>query len=94
MRLETGERSVKVADSAFNCLHIGCVSKRINLDDEAIAALEAYRQSGESFSSVVKRLALPPIETFGDLEAFVEQLEGPLLSDLETLRKIRPRRPD
>lgn len=61
----------------------------MNLDDEAVAALEAHRRGNESFSKVVKRLAPPPIKTFGDLERFLEQLEGPLFSDLEILRKVR-----
>jgi len=64
----------------------------VNLDDEAIAALEAHRRRNESFSRVVKRLAPPPIRTFGDLERFLDQVEGPLFSDLETLRRLRKRR--
>jgi len=62
------------------------------LDDEAIAALEAHRRGNESFSRVVKRLAPPPIKTFGDLERFLDQLDGPLFSDLETLKRLRKRR--
>lgn len=65
------------------------MSRNVNLDDEAVAALEAHRRGNESFSKVVKRLAPPPIKTFGDLERFLEQLEGPLFSDLEILRKVR-----
>ena len=68
------------------------MSRNVNLDDEAVAALQAHRRSGESFSKVVKRLAPPPIRTFGDLERFLEQQEGPLFSDLETLRRLRSRR--
>ena len=68
------------------------MSRNVNLDDEAVAALEAHRRGGESFSRVVKRLAPPPIKTFGDLEVFLEQLDGPLFSDLETLKRIRLRR--
>lgn len=64
----------------------------MNLDDEAIAALEAHRRGNESFSRVVKRLAPPPIKTFGDLERFLDQLDGPLFSDLETLKRLRKRR--
>jgi len=64
----------------------------VNLDDEAIAALEAHRRGNESFSRVVKRLAPPPIKTFGDLERFLDQLDGPLFSDLETLKRLRKRR--
>ena len=68
------------------------MSRNVNLDDEAVAALEAHRQGSESFSKVVKRLVPPPIKTFGDLEKFLDQLEGPLFSDLETLQKLRQRR--
>jgi predicted CopG family antitoxin len=65
------------------------MSRNVNLDDEAVAALEAHRRGDESFSKVVKRLAPPPIRTFGDLEKFLEELEGPLFSDLEALKRIR-----
>ena len=68
------------------------MSRNVNLDDEAVAALEAHRRGNESFSKVVKRLAPPPIRTFGDLEKFLEELEGPLLSDFEALRRVRERR--
>jgi predicted CopG family antitoxin len=74
------------------CAHITCMSRNVNLDDEAVAALEAHRRGNESFSKVVKRLAPPPIRTFGDLEKFLEELEGPLLPDLEVLRRVRERR--
>ncbi len=65
------------------------MSRNVNLDDEAVAALEAHRRGNESFSKVVKRLAPPPLRTFGDLEKFLEDLEGPLFSDLETLKQLR-----
>jgi predicted CopG family antitoxin len=65
------------------------MSRNVNLDDEAVAALEAHRQGNESFSKVVKRLAPPPIRTFGDLENYLEQLDGPLFSDLDTLKRLR-----
>ncbi len=68
------------------------MSRNVNLDDEAIAALEAHRRGNESFSRVVKRLAPPPIKTFGDLEKFLDQLDGPLFSELETLKRLRKRR--
>jgi len=68
------------------------MSRNVNLDDEAVAALEAHRRGNESFSKVVKRLAPPPIRTFGDLEKFLDELEGPLLPDLEALRRVRQRR--
>ena len=68
------------------------MSRNVNLDDEAVAALEAHRRGNESFSKVVKRLAPPPIRTFGDLEKFLDELEGPVLPDLEALRRVRQRR--
>jgi predicted CopG family antitoxin len=68
------------------------MSRNVNLDDEAVAALQAHRRAGESFSRVVKRLAPPPIRTFGDLERFLEHHEGPLFSDLQTLKRLRSRR--
>ncbi|SPE51435.1 conserved hypothetical protein [Verrucomicrobia bacterium] len=68
------------------------MSRNVNLDDEAVTALEAHRRGNESFSTVVKRLAAPPIRTFGDLERFLEEFEGPLFSDLEALKRIRERK--
>ena len=68
------------------------MSRNVNLDDEAVAALEAHRRGQESFSKVVKRLAPPPIRTFGDLERFLDELEGPLFTDLEALQRLRKRK--
>ena len=68
------------------------MSRNVNLDDEAVAALEAQLQGNEAFRKVVKRLVPPPIKTFGDLEKFLEQPEGPLFSDLETFQKVRRRK--
>ncbi len=73
-------------------MHIACMSRNVNLDDEAVAALEAHRRGNESFSKVVKRLAPPPIRTFGELEEFLQELDGPLFSDLEALKRLRNRR--
>ena len=88
-----GDRARLLKLTTFtNCAHIACMSRNVNLDDEAVAALQAHRRSGESFSKVVKRLAPPPIRTFGDLEKFLDQLDGPLFSDLDALRKLRSRR--
>src|SRR5437867_13372183 len=68
------------------CAHIACMSRNVNLDDEAVAALEAHRQGNESFSKVVKRLAPPPIKTFGDIKKLLDELDGPLFSVLETVK--------
>jgi hypothetical protein len=67
------------------CMHM---SKNVNLDDEAIAALDAYRREGESYSKVIKRKVGPPIRTFGDLEKALNQIDGPIL-DLDRVEKIR-----
>ena len=53
---------------------------------------KAHRHGGESFSTVVKRLVPPPIRTFGDLEKFLEETEGPLFSDMEALKRVRERK--
>jgi predicted CopG family antitoxin len=87
-------RAFSLLTGSSECAHIARMSRNVNLDDEAIAALEAHRRDNESFSRVVKRLAPPPIKTFGDLEKFLDQLEGPLFSDLETLKRLRKRRPE
>ena len=68
------------------------MSKNVMLSDDAYAALLKHKKANESFSDVIKRLAPPPIETFGDLEKHLENLNGPLFSDMEALRRIRARK--
>ncbi|HKQ37228.1 MAG TPA: antitoxin VapB family protein [Verrucomicrobiae bacterium] len=51
------------------------------VSDEAYATLLKHKRATESFSDVIKRLAPLPIGTFGDLQRYLEHLEGPLLSD-------------
>ncbi len=68
------------------------MSKNVMLSDEAYAALAKHKKRSESFSDVVKRLAPPPIRTFGDLEKYLENLDGPLFTDMEALRRIKARR--
>jgi predicted CopG family antitoxin len=63
------------------------MSKNVNLDEDAVAALNAHRRKGESYSEVIKRLVAPPIRTFGDLEKFLAQSEGPIL-ELDILERI------
>jgi predicted CopG family antitoxin len=65
------------------------MSKTVMLSEDAYAALLAHKKGKESFSDLVKRLAPPPIKTFGDLEKYLETLEGPLFSDMEMLRRVR-----
>ncbi len=62
------------------------------LSEEAYEALVAHKGKDESFSDVIKRLAPPPIRTFGDLEKYLDNLEGPLFSDMEALRRVRARK--
>jgi hypothetical protein len=64
------------------------MSKNVNLDADAVAALDGHRRKGESYSKVIKRLVAPSIRTFGDLEKFLAQNEGPIL-DLEILDRLR-----
>jgi hypothetical protein len=65
------------------------MSKTVMLSDEAYAALAKQKRGGESFSDVVKRLAYPPIETFGDLEKYINELDGPLFPDMDAIRRLR-----
>ena len=62
------------------------------LSDEAYAALLKQKRGDESFSDVIKRLAPPQIRTFGDLEKHLENMEGPLFTDMAALRRIRARK--
>ena len=64
------------------------MSKNVNLDDTAVAALEAHKRPGESYSKVIKRRIPPPIRTFGDLERALDDIHGPIL-DLDLIEKIR-----
>jgi hypothetical protein len=68
------------------------MSKNVMLSDEAYKALSKHKTKGESFSDVVLRLAPSPIETFGDLEKFVDTLEGPLIPHLDRIRRVRDRK--
>jgi predicted CopG family antitoxin len=68
------------------------MSKNVMLSDDAYEALLTYKKEGESFSDVIKRLAPPPIRTFGDLEKHLENAEGPLFSDMKALERIKLRK--
>ena len=68
------------------------MSKNVMLRDEACQALLEHKKKKESFSDVVKRLAPPRIETFGDLERHLDNLEGPLFSDMAALRQLRAKK--
>jgi hypothetical protein len=68
------------------------MSKNVMLSDDAYQALLEQKRKEESFSDVVKRLAPPPIQTFGDLQKHLENLQGPLFSDMDALRRVRARK--
>jgi len=68
------------------------MSKSVMLSDAAYETLLKQKKENESFSDVVRRLAPPPIETFGDLEKHLNNLEGPLFLDFEALERIRSRK--
>jgi predicted CopG family antitoxin len=62
------------------------------LSDEAYNALAKHKRKDESFSDVVKRLAPPPLGTFGDLEKYLQNLEGPIFSDMSALERAKARK--
>lgn len=68
------------------------MSKNVMLSDEAYAALFRQKKENESFSDLIKRLAPPQIRTLGDLEKHLENMEGPLFTDMKMLRKLRARK--
>ena len=68
-------------------MHTTRMSRNVNLDDEAVSLLESHRRPSESFSKVVKRFVPPPIRTFGDLEKHLENLDGPLIPDIEAVER-------
>ena len=68
------------------------MSKNVMLSDEAYTALLKHKKRNESFSDVIKRLAPPPIKTFGDLEKHLQNTEGPLFTDMEVLRRVKARK--
>jgi predicted CopG family antitoxin len=68
------------------------MGKNVMLSEEAYAALSEHKRKDESFSDVIKRLAPPPLRTFGDLEKYLETLEGPLFSDMAALERVRARK--
>jgi predicted CopG family antitoxin len=68
------------------------MSKNLMISDDAYAALLQYKKESESFSEVIKRLAPPPIRTFGDLEKYLDELDGPLFSDMKALDRIKARK--
>jgi len=69
------------------------MSKPATLSDEAYAALAAQKAArDESLSSVILRFVPRPIRTFGDLEAHLQNLEGPVTVDHPALERLRERK--
>ncbi|MGH8246696.1 MAG: hypothetical protein ACREUU_09720 [Gammaproteobacteria bacterium] len=65
------------------------------LSEQAYAALQAAKRSEEeSLSQVILRFVPPPIKTFGDLQRHLEDLDGPVLADIDyaALRRLKRRK--
>jgi hypothetical protein len=71
---------------------VNIMSKNVMLSDKAYQALLKHKKKEESFSDVVNRRAPPPIETFGDLEEHLDNLQGALFSDMAALRRVSARK--
>jgi predicted CopG family antitoxin len=69
------------------------MSKPATLSDEAYAALMAQKKGkGDSLSQVILRFVPRTIRTFGDLEKHLENLEGPVNVDYQSLERVRERK--
>ena len=69
------------------------MGKSAMLSDEAYARLQAAKhKKSESLSEVILRHVPPPIRTFGDLEKALEELEGPIIPDLEAVERVLRKR--
>jgi len=69
------------------------MSKPANLSDEAYAALKAHQKGkADSLSKIILRFVPPPIRTLGDLEGHLERIDGPLIPDLDAVRRVVKRR--
>lgn len=69
------------------------MSKPAQLSEEAYEALKAHKQNPkESLSKVILRFVPPPIRTFGDLEKHLENFDGPVIPDLNAVRRVRDRK--
>ena len=79
--------------SNLDGLYIVYMSKPVMLNDEAYAALKAHKKSkDDSLSKVVLRFVPPPMRTLRDLERHLENIDGPLIPDLEAIRRTVKRR--
>ena len=72
------------------------MGKPATLSETAYKAIQATKLfEKESISEVILRLVPRPLHTFGDLEAHLSNLEGPVIADeaaLERLRKAKASR--
>jgi hypothetical protein len=69
------------------------MARPATLSEEAYAALMAQKKSKhDSLSKVILRFVPPPIKTLGDLQRHLENLEGPLIPDLQAVRRAVKRR--
>ena len=69
------------------------MSKPATLSDEAYQALKAHkRDKRDSLSQVILRFVPRPIRTFGDLEAHLQDVDGPVMVDYHALEKVRRRK--
>ena len=70
----------------LSCIDMG---KSAMLSDEAYSRLQAAKhQKSESLSAVILRHVPPPIRTFGDLEKALDELDGPIIPDLEAVERV------
>lgn len=68
------------------------MGKPAMLSDEAYARIQAAKlKKSESVSAVILRYVPPPIKTFGDLEKALEEMDGPIIPDLEAVERARKR---
>jgi hypothetical protein len=68
------------------------MSKNVKLSQQAYVAPAKRKPKSGSFNDVLKRLAPPPLGTFGDLEKYLENLEGSLFSDMSALERVKARK--
>ena len=62
------------------------------LSNEAYEALKAQKKSKkDSLSAVILRFVPKPINTFGDLEEHLSNLEGPVV-DMAALERVKKRK--
>ncbi|HMC26413.1 MAG TPA: hypothetical protein VKM56_01325 [Verrucomicrobiae bacterium] len=69
------------------------MSKPAMLSDDAYAALKAQQKGKEdSLSKIILRFVPRPIKTFADVERHLADMDGPLIPDLEAVRRARQRK--